>query len=74
MCVRNQAAGNQFIAGTREFVRVANLENFPEALIGIKAHAVVVGNSNEQEVEELFQARQALIEPFAQESMINPAE
>jgi hypothetical protein len=37
-------------------VPVTNLEQFPQTLIGIKAHAIPIGNSDQYHVEKLFQA------------------
>jgi hypothetical protein len=70
----NQAPVNEFIARTGEFVGVANIENFPQALLGIKAHTVAVGNGNEHEIQQFFQSRESTIESFSQESMIDPTE
>jgi hypothetical protein len=36
-------------------VPVMNIEKFPQTFIGIKAHAIPIGNSNEHEIEKFFQ-------------------
>ena len=52
----DQAPRNEFIAGASEFMRMANLEYFRQALVGIEADAVPIGNGDEHEVEKLLQA------------------
>jgi len=52
----DQISRHEFITGTSEFVPVTNLEQFPQTLIGIKAHAIPIGNSDQYHVEKLFQA------------------
>jgi hypothetical protein len=70
----NEAAVNQFIACAGEFVRVANLEDFRQALIGIEAHTIPVGNGDEHKIEKLLEAGQSLVESLAKKPMIDPAE
>jgi hypothetical protein len=70
----NQAPVNEFIARAGEFVGVANIENFPKALFGIKAHTVAVGNGDKHEIQQFFQSRESTIESFSQESMVDPTE
>lgn len=70
----DQVAGDEFTAGAVEFVGKADIEKFPEPLVGIKAHPVPIGNRDQHEVEEFFQAGQSLVESLAEESMVYPAE
>jgi len=37
-------------------VGIADLEQFCQTLVGIKAHAVPIGDGNEHEIQKLFQA------------------
>ena len=46
----------EFITSASEFVPVTNLEKLPQTFIGIKAHAIAIGNSDQYQVEKLFQA------------------
>jgi hypothetical protein len=70
----NQASIHQFIARAGEFVLMPNIEDFRQAFVGIETHAILIGNGNENEIEQLFQSGEALVESIAQESMINPTE
>ena len=45
------------IARAGEFVTMANIENFPQALVGIEAHAILIGNGDENEIKKFFQTR-----------------
>jgi hypothetical protein len=51
----DQISRYEFIAGAGEFVTMTNLENFPEARVGIEAHTIAIGNGNENKIEEFFQ-------------------
>jgi hypothetical protein len=64
----------EFIAGAEKFVTMANIENFPEAIVRIEAHAILIGNGNENEIEKFFQTRQSLVESLPKEPMIDPTE
>ena len=46
---------NQFTACAGEFVWMANLEYFRQALVGIEAHTIPIGNGDEHEVEKLLE-------------------
>jgi hypothetical protein len=52
----DQIPCHEFIAGASEFVPVTNVEKFPQTLVGIKAHAIAIGNSDQYQVKKLFQA------------------
>ena len=52
----DQIAVHEFIAGAGKFVAMTDLEEFPQALVGIKAHTIPIRNSDKYQVEELFQA------------------
>ena len=45
----------EFSTGTSEFMPVADFEEFRQTFVGIKAHAIPIGNSNQYQVEKLFQ-------------------
>jgi hypothetical protein len=51
----DQVPCNEFSAGAREFMRMADLEHLRQALVGIEADAVLVGNGDEHKVKKLFQ-------------------
>ena len=51
---RDQIPCNEFIAGACELVRKANLENFGQAFVGIKTHAIAIGNGNENEIKKFL--------------------
>jgi hypothetical protein len=70
----NQVACDKFTAGAGEFVGKADIQQFPQPFVGIKAHPIPIGDSDEHQVEKLFQAGQSMIEPFAEKSMVNPTE
>ena len=70
----DQAPRNEFTAGAGEFVRMADLEHFRQALVGIEADTVAIGNGDEHEIEKLLESSQSQIESLAEESMVYPAE
>ena len=70
----DQVSIDKFTARAGQFVGVTNIEYFPQAFVGIKAHPVPIRDSNEHQVEKLFQAGQSLIEPLAEKSMVYPTE
>jgi hypothetical protein len=52
----DQISRHEFITSASEFVPVTNIEEFPKTFVGIKTHAIPIGNSDEYQVEKLFQA------------------
>src|SRR6202007_3036670 len=66
--------GYQFPAGRFQFVRKTDVQQLCQTRVGVKADTVLIGDRDQHEVEQLLQARKALIESFAQETVIDPAE
>jgi hypothetical protein len=56
LCKCDKVSRHKFITGTGEFVLVTNIEEFPQPFVGIKAHAIPIGNSNEHEIQKLLHA------------------
>ena len=52
----DQFSRHEFITRASKFVPVTDLEEFPQTFVGIKAHAIPIGNSNEHEIQKLLQA------------------
>ena len=53
---RDQISRHKFLTGAGEFVPVMNLEEFPQTFIRIETDAIPIGNSDQHQVEKLFQA------------------
>jgi hypothetical protein len=53
----DQTPVNQFLARAGEFVRMANVEDFRQAIVGIETHTLPVGNGDKNEIEQLLQSR-----------------
>ncbi len=51
----DQAPRNEFIASACEFMRMANIKYFRQALVGIEADTIPVGDGDEHKVEKFFQ-------------------
>ena len=52
----DQISRHEFITGAGKFVAVTDLEEFPQTFVGIKAHTIPISNSDQDQVEKLFQA------------------
>lgn len=52
----DQISRHEFLTGAGEFVPVMNLEEFPQTFIRIETDAIPIGNSDQHQVEKLFQA------------------
>jgi hypothetical protein len=52
----DQISRHEFIACAGEFVPVTNVEQFPQTLVGIEAHAIAIGDGNEHEIQKFFRA------------------
>jgi hypothetical protein len=70
----DQAPVDQLMARAGEFVRMTNIEEFRQALIGIETDTVPIGNRDENEIEQFLQSFESLVESSAQEPMIDPTE
>jgi hypothetical protein len=46
----DQISRHEFLTGAGEFVLVTNIEEFPQTFVGIKAHPIPIGNSDEHEI------------------------
>jgi hypothetical protein len=55
-------------------MRKANVQQFHQTCVGVKADAILIRDGHQHEVEQLLQASEALIESLTQEAMIDPAE
>ena len=70
----DQISCHEFITGAGQFVLVMNLEEFPQTFVGIETHAILIGNSDQHQVEKLLHAGQSLIETLPEKPMVNPTE
>src|SRR5215472_716717 len=72
--IGDQVSRHEFPAGSIQFMRKANVQQFRQTCVGVKADPILIRDGHQHVVKQLFQASEALIESLTQEAMIDPAE